>query len=194
MGGPVPAGGTAQRLCCRYATPAHRPEVQWCWCRGHAVIENDGVAGFRNRGGDRMQPLKPAVSPDASDGRCSAHSHHPRAACHARRRQMAALYAVETRALIQAVKRNKARFPDDFMFRLDADEAARVEITFCDVKCTRAWWTAPPALRLHRAGRRHALLGSSQPACDRSQYRDHAHVCAPSTRTHLEHGTRAAFR
>ncbi len=39
---------------------------------------------------------------------------------------LAALYEVETRALIQAVKRNKARFPDDFMFRLDADEAAQL--------------------------------------------------------------------
>jgi len=35
---------------------------------------------------------------------------------------LAALYGVETRALIQAVKRNLERFPDDFMFQLDADE------------------------------------------------------------------------
>lgn len=35
---------------------------------------------------------------------------------------LAALYKVETRALNQAVKRNMARFPEDFMFQLDADE------------------------------------------------------------------------
>ena len=36
---------------------------------------------------------------------------------------MAELYGVETGALIQAVKRNKERFPDDFMFRLIKMEA-----------------------------------------------------------------------
>ncbi len=35
---------------------------------------------------------------------------------------LAALYGVATRALNQAVKRNPARFPDDFMFRLSAEE------------------------------------------------------------------------
>ncbi len=33
-------------------------------------------------------------------------------------RDLAALYEVETRTLIQAVKRNLTRFPDDFMFQL----------------------------------------------------------------------------
>jgi hypothetical protein len=32
------------------------------------------------------------------------------------------LYEVETRALNQAVKRNAARFPEDFMFQLSRDE------------------------------------------------------------------------
>jgi hypothetical protein len=35
---------------------------------------------------------------------------------------IARLYGVETRELVQAVKRNAARFPSDFMFQLDADE------------------------------------------------------------------------
>lgn len=35
---------------------------------------------------------------------------------------LAELYGVETRALVQAVKRNSERFPDDFMFQLDWDE------------------------------------------------------------------------
>lgn len=35
---------------------------------------------------------------------------------------LARLYGVETRVLVQAVKRNTDRFPDDFMFQLDADE------------------------------------------------------------------------
>jgi hypothetical protein len=37
-------------------------------------------------------------------------------------RDLAALYRVTTAALNQAVKRNKKRFPDDFMFQLSKDE------------------------------------------------------------------------
>jgi hypothetical protein len=39
---------------------------------------------------------------------------------------LAALYQVEPRALIQAVKRNAARFPSDFMFQLSHAEAAEM--------------------------------------------------------------------
>ena len=35
---------------------------------------------------------------------------------------LAQLYGVETRVLVQAVKRNLARFPEDFMFQLSAEE------------------------------------------------------------------------
>ena len=38
--------------------------------------------------------------------------------------QLASFYGVEARALVQAVKRNISRFPEDFMLRLDADEWA----------------------------------------------------------------------
>jgi len=38
-------------------------------------------------------------------------------------RDLAGLYGVETKAINQAVKRNSQRFPDDFMFRLSAEEA-----------------------------------------------------------------------
>ena len=36
--------------------------------------------------------------------------------------ELARLYGVETRVLVQAVKRNSERFPDDFMFRLSDAE------------------------------------------------------------------------
>lgn len=39
---------------------------------------------------------------------------------------LAALYGVETRALVQAIKRNRTRFPGDFMFRLTRPEAEAV--------------------------------------------------------------------
>jgi hypothetical protein len=35
---------------------------------------------------------------------------------------LAGLYGVETRALVQAVKRNRGRFPEDFMFQLSKGE------------------------------------------------------------------------
>ena len=35
---------------------------------------------------------------------------------------LAELYGVEVRALVQAVKRNRQRFPDDFMFQLTGEE------------------------------------------------------------------------
>lgn len=37
---------------------------------------------------------------------------------------LAELYGVQTKVLVQAVKRNLARFPQDFMFQLSADEFA----------------------------------------------------------------------
>jgi len=37
-------------------------------------------------------------------------------------RDLALLYGVETRVLVQAVKRNIERFPEDFMFRLNKKE------------------------------------------------------------------------
>jgi hypothetical protein len=44
---------------------------------------------------------------------------------------LAVLYGVSTKALNQAVKRNRERFPRDFMFRLTRREKAKV-VTDCD--------------------------------------------------------------
>lgn len=46
-------------------------------------------------------------------------------------RDMATLYGVTTKALNQAVQRNKARFPSEFMFQLTQDERDKV-VTNCD--------------------------------------------------------------
>ena len=46
-------------------------------------------------------------------------------------RDLAVLYGVETRALKQAVKRNIARFPADFIFILTQREINRL-VTKCD--------------------------------------------------------------
>ncbi|MCE5186004.1 MAG: ORF6N domain-containing protein [Planctomycetaceae bacterium] len=46
-------------------------------------------------------------------------------------RDLAELYGVDTKVLNQAVKRNKERFPEDFMFKLDKQEADQL-VTNCD--------------------------------------------------------------
>ncbi len=50
---------------------------------------------------------------------------------------LAELYEVEIRALNQAVKRNIERFPEDFMFQLTAEEAARLRSQFVTLKAGR---------------------------------------------------------
>jgi hypothetical protein len=44
--------------------------------------------------------------------------------------QLAALYGVETKVLMQQVQRNAARFPADFMFQLNAEEFANLKSQF----------------------------------------------------------------
>jgi hypothetical protein len=44
--------------------------------------------------------------------------------------QLATFYGVETRVLIQSVKRNIDRFPDDFMFQLDREEVVALRSQF----------------------------------------------------------------
>lgn len=42
-------------------------------------------------------------------------------------RDLAEVYKVETRVLKQAVRRNRHRFPDDFMFELSAEEISSLD-------------------------------------------------------------------
>jgi len=44
--------------------------------------------------------------------------------------ELARLYGVETRVLVQAVKRNLERFPEDFMFQLTGEEAESLRSQF----------------------------------------------------------------
>lgn len=55
-------------------------------------------------------------------------------------RELAALYGVETRALNQAVRRNKKRFPADFMFELNREEIRNISqiVTCSGIKHSRS--------------------------------------------------------
>jgi hypothetical protein len=56
---------------------------------------------------------------------------------------LATLYEVETKVLTQAVKRNEERFPQDFMFRLTAEEFGRLRSQIVTSK-TRGGTRYPP--------------------------------------------------
>jgi hypothetical protein len=48
--------------------------------------------------------------------------------------ELAALYGVDTRVLLQAVRRNRERFPDDFMIQLTAAEWAALRSQIVTLK------------------------------------------------------------
>jgi hypothetical protein len=102
-------------------------------------------------------------------------------------KDLALLYGVEAKRLIQAVKRNILRFPEDFMFQLTWEEACYLEITICILTFTRcklfkvtkcdlkAWRTSQvPPLRLHRTGSSHALQRPAKPPGRVGEHRDYA--------------------
>jgi ORF6N domain-containing protein len=57
---------------------------------------------------------------------------------------LAALYQVEVKVLNQAVKRNRERFPGDFMFRLTAEEAASLRSQIVTSKAGRGGRRSAP--------------------------------------------------
>jgi ORF6N domain len=69
---------------------------------------------------------------------------------------LAVLYRVETRVLIQAVKRNPRRFPADFHVPVVTGGVPRFDITAW-ILAEGAWRSAAFPVCLHRAGRGHAL-------------------------------------
>ena len=50
---------------------------------------------------------------------------------------LAPLYGVETRALVQAIKRNAGKFPEDFLFRLTPQETAALRSQIVILKTGR---------------------------------------------------------
>jgi ORF6N domain len=69
---------------------------------------------------------------------------------------LATLYGVETRALVQAVRRNLARFPRDFMFQLTVDEArhSRSQSVILDVE-------PPNSMEVSPVSSPHAIRGKN---------------------------------
>jgi hypothetical protein len=72
---------------------------------------------------------------------------------------LAGLYEVQTRALVQAVKRNAERFPGDFLFQLTLEETAALRSQTVISKPGRGGRRYLP-LRLDRTRRSHGGHGS----------------------------------
>lgn len=91
---------------------------------------------------------------------------------------LAELYRVETRFLVQAVKRNIDRFPPDFMFQLSKEEFdnLRSQIVISSQWGGRRY----PPLCFHRARRSYAFKRPAQQTCRSSERSDHADVCSSS--------------
>lgn len=90
-------------------------------------------------------------------------------------RDLARLYGVETKKLNQAVKRNKTRFPEDFMFQLtraEADYFSRSQI----VTLNRGQKYKVSALCFHRTRRCDAFIGSEKRAGDSGEHPNYAHI------------------
>ena len=91
-------------------------------------------------------------------------------------RDLAFLYKVETRVLIQAVKRNIERFPTTFCFQLTNEEfslwKSQIVMSKEDKKRTKA-----SALRLYRTRRGHAFRCAAQRNRGKSQHSYYGSVC-----------------
>jgi len=78
---------------------------------------------------------------------------------------LAALYGVETRVLVQAVKRNRVRFPSDFLFPLTKEEFAvlRSQFVISNILIGRGGRRYPPyAFTEHGAIMAASILNSEQ--------------------------------
>ena len=86
----------------------------------------------------RVTPCSPERTPARLDGRTTQASSDPELAVQTRilvlrgqrvllDRDLASLYGVTTKRLNEQVRRNRRRFPADFMFQLTAEETARLD-------------------------------------------------------------------
>ena len=88
---------------------------------------------------------------------------------------LARLYDVETRVLVQAVKRNIERFPEDFMFQLNQKEFTNLKSQIV----ISSWGGMRRAITLcfHRAGCSNVIQCSAEQAGYRSQYCYYENIC-----------------
>lgn len=86
---------------------------------------------------------------------------------------LARFYGVETRVLIQAVKRNIERFPEDFMFQLTKEEFENWRSHFV-MSNPKAKMGLRRALRLHRTRSGYAGIRATKLEGGRNEHQHHA--------------------
>jgi hypothetical protein len=86
---------------------------------------------------------------------------------------LAEIYGVPTKSLNLAVRRNKDRFPEDFMFQLTKEEAASLRFQFETSKEGRGGRRYAPHAP-YRTWRGYALVGPPQQACGTDEYAHYA--------------------
>lgn len=90
-------------------------------------------------------------------------------------RDLAELYGVETRVLNQAVRRNKERFPDDFMFPLTREEIMRIsQIVISSPSDSASLKYPKKRYGLYRVWDIHAIQRLEQWQSNTGQYPDNA--------------------
>jgi hypothetical protein len=77
-------------------------------------------------------------------------------------KDLAALYQVETKALVQAVQRNRKRFPPDFMFQLSFQEFTALRSQIVTSKGRGGRRTAPYAFTEHGVAMLSSVLRSER--------------------------------
>jgi hypothetical protein len=87
-------------------------------------------------------------------------------------RDLAVLYGVETRALNQAVKRNRGRFPPDFMLELARDEIRNIAQSVICSAIQQLTSERPPAIGFQYVGTEDAGTDNGKRAKERrARYR-----------------------
>lgn len=76
---------------------------------------------------------------------------------------LASLYGVKTKVLLQAVKRNAERFPEDFMFILNNQEVSLLRSQICDLN-HRSGWSSLCSVCIYGVWGRDALQRFEKPA------------------------------
>jgi hypothetical protein len=106
---------------------------------------------------------------------------------------LAALYGVQTRARVQAIKRNLDRFPGDFMFRLSSQEAMRLRSQDVISSSSHGGRRYPP-YAFTEQGVAMLFFGAQQHTGRSREHRDHACVRQVAGDTRHEQGTGAQVR
>ena len=96
---------------------------------------------------------------------------------------LAELYEVEVRTLVQAVKRNIERFPEDFMFQLNAEEFANLKSQFV-ISSWGGSRAAPYAFTEQGVAMLSSVLRS--PRAVHGQRGNHARFCPASADARIE--------